>query len=102
MEESVFRSVRNIWMEGGTTYCISLPFEIVKKLQLDQNSLLYVELVDDLIVMKKNDTHFTNTDIQKVQSNMTEVTTKSIKKIDEDDDNNTEEESDNPLKDLKL
>ena len=61
-------SVRNIWKEGGTTYCISIPIDIVKKLDLDENNTLLVELVDDLIVLKKHETHLTRAEISKAET----------------------------------
>ncbi|MDH3394737.1 MAG: AbrB/MazE/SpoVT family DNA-binding domain-containing protein [Nitrosopumilus sp.] len=60
-------TVRNIWKEGGKTYCISIPIDIVKKLDLDENSTLLVELVDDLIVLKKHVVHLTKTEISKIK-----------------------------------
>ena len=60
--------VRNIWKEGGTTFCISIPVDIVKKLELDENSMLLVELVDDLIVLKKHEAHLTKSEIIKAKT----------------------------------
>ena len=56
-------SVRDIWKEGGTTFCISIPVGIVKKLNLDENSKLLVELVDDLIVLKKHEAQLSKAEI---------------------------------------
>ena len=83
-------SVRNIWKEGGTTYCISIPVEIVKKLDLDENSKLLVELVDELIVLKKYETHLTKVEVSKAKtvadaSNDNE--NNSLQKIKVDDSN---------------
>ena len=66
MEES-FGSIRNIWMEGGKSYCVSIPLEIIKKLGLTEDDRLYVELVDELIVMKKHDIHLTKSEITKAK-----------------------------------
>ena len=49
-------------MEGNSSICIAIPSEIVKNLNLTQDSLLYIELVDDLIVMKKHDPKLTKTE----------------------------------------
>ena len=73
-------TVRNIWKEGGKSYCISIPIDIVKKLDLNENHTLLVELVDDLIVLKKHEAHFTKTEISKIKdfkmaSNNSEVDT---------------------------
>jgi len=61
-------TVRNIWKEGGRTYCISIPIHIVKKLDLDENNTLLVELVDNLIVLKKHETHLTKTEVSKAKT----------------------------------
>ena len=61
-------TVRNIWKEGGRTYCISIPIDIVKKLDLNENNTLLVELVDDLIVFKKHESHLTKTEISKAKA----------------------------------
>jgi len=61
-------TIRNIWKEGGKTYCISIPIDIVKKLDLNENNTLLVELVDDLIVLKKHETHLTKTEISKAKT----------------------------------
>ena len=55
-------------MEGGKSYCLSLPLEIIKKLNITQNDRLYVELVGDLIVMKKHDIHLTKGEINKAKN----------------------------------
>ena len=60
-------TIRNIWKEGGRTYCISIPIDIVKKLNLDEKNTLLVELVDNLIVLKKHESHLTKTEISKVR-----------------------------------
>ena len=61
-------TVRNIWKEGGRTFCISIPMDIVKKLDLDENNTLLVELVDDLIVLKKHEAHLTKSEIIKAKT----------------------------------
>ncbi len=66
MEES-FGSIRKVWMEAGTTYCTSIPLEIAKRLELEPQDMLYVDLVDDLIVMKKHKAHLSKTEIQKTR-----------------------------------
>ncbi len=99
---SKFQSIRNVWIEGGTTYCVSIPSEIVKKLNLRQDDYLLVELVDDsLIVMKKHNPQFTKTELSKVQSYQPNEDEKSIV-IEEKIRSNDEEDFINPLKDLDL
>ena len=61
-------TVRNIWKEGGKTFCISIPIHIVKKLDLNENNTLLVELVDDLIVLKKHEAHLTKSEIIKAKT----------------------------------
>jgi len=96
MTEERLRYIKNIWMEGNNTLCLGIPSEIVKKLNLNHNSYLLVELVDEaIIVIKKINPQFTKTEINKVTTD---------KKIIETSVNNKElkEEFDNPLKDLNL
>lgn len=85
-------AVRNIWKEGGRTYCISIPIYIVKKLGLDENNTLLVELVDDLIVLKKYETHLTKTEVSKVKKVKTTSNNNEIDSIQQITDN-----SPNPL-----
>jgi len=61
-------TVRNIWKEGGTTFCISIPMYIVKKLDLNENNTLLVELVDELIVLKKHEVHITKAEMLKAKT----------------------------------
>jgi len=99
MEKSL-RYVRNVWLEGRGALCLGIPSEIVKKLGLSQDSFLYVELVDNLIVMKKHDPKLTKMELNKVTSpENTEENTETIKK---ESIEAVEEVFDNPLKDLNL
>ena len=97
MEKSL-RYVRNVWLEGQGALCLGIPSEIVKKLELNQDSFLYVELVDNLIVMNKHDPQFTKAEINKI-ANDNRIIEKSI---DEKQSELIEEAFENPLKDLKL
>ena len=79
-------TIRNIWKEGGRTYCISIPIGIIKKLGLDENNTLLVELIDDLIVLKKHEPHLTKTEISKAKTvadtsknNETDLSSRKIK-----------------------
>ncbi len=63
--------IRNIRKEGGRTFCISIPIDIVKKLDLDENNTLLVELIDDLIVLKKHESHLTKIEISKAKTVVT-------------------------------
>ena len=42
--------------------------DIVKKLDLNENNTLLVELVDDLIVFKKYETHLTKAEVSKAKT----------------------------------
>lgn len=42
-----YRFIRNVWGEGSGSLCFSIPAEIVKKMKMDSDSFLYVELVND-------------------------------------------------------
>ena len=83
--------IRNIWKEGGKSYCISIPIDIVKKLDLDENNTLLVELVDDLIVIKKHKDHLTKSEVSKAKTVADALndneTNSSSQKIKDDDSN---------------
>ena len=69
MGNESFRYIKNTWLEGNGTLCIGIPAKIVRKLNLNQNSLLLVELVDEnIIVIKKHDPHFTRTELNKIHT----------------------------------
>ena len=91
-------SIRNIWIEGGKSYCLSLPLEIIKKLNITQNDRLYVELVGDLIVMKKHDIHLTKSEINKAKNISQQKSPDIIIKPENKENNNNA----NPLDDLDL
>jgi len=99
MEKSL-RYVRNVWFEGQGALCLGIPSEIVKKLGLSQDSFLYVELIDSLIVMKKHEPKLTKTELNKIdlRKNNTEENPVVIKEKSSEKNN----EFDNPLKDLKI
>ena len=42
-----YRFIRNVWGKGSGSLCFSIPAEIVKKMKMDSDSFLYVELVND-------------------------------------------------------
>ncbi len=94
------RYVKNVWMEGNNTLCFGIPAEIVKKMNLDHNSYLLVELIDDsVIVMKKHDPQFTKAEINRVISHQDNT---SKKPITNEEKKEPEEPFVNPLKDLEL
>ena len=76
---SKFKNIRNIWIEGGVTHCVSIPAEIVKELNLKQNDYLLVELVNEsLIVMKKHNPQFTKYEINKVTGRQDNIEKKPV------------------------
>ena len=98
--EKPLRYIRNIWLEGKEALCLGIPSEIVKRLELNQDSFLYVELIDNLIVMKKYDPKFTKTELNKIilhDTNTIENPVVIKEKLNEED-----KEFDNHLKDLNL
>ncbi|WP_316504789.1 AbrB/MazE/SpoVT family DNA-binding domain-containing protein [Nitrosopumilus sp.] len=97
MTEESLRYIKNVWLEGNNTLCLGIPSEIVKKLNLNQDSYLLVELVDDtIIVIKKINPQFSKAEINKI------TTDNKINEKPVDEKQPIEEEFDNPLKDLKL
>ena len=99
MEKSL-RYVRNVWLEGQGALCLGIPSEIVKELGLSPDSLLYVELVDNLIVMKKHDPKLTRTELNKIT--LRDIDIKENPVTIKEKSYNEDKEFDNPLKDLKL
>jgi len=96
-----YRDVRKPWIEGGGTLCFGIPFEIVKKLNLNQDSLLLVDLIDEsVIVIKKHDPQFTKNEINKITSHENE--TKEKFDVIGEKSESIGEEFVNPLKDLNL
>ena len=85
--------IRNIWKDGGRTFCISIPIHIVKKLDLNENNTLLVELVDDLIVLKKHETHLTRAEISKAET----VTDTSNDNVMDSSSQKIKDNSPNPL-----
>lgn len=60
--------IRKVWIEGTGTICFGIPSEIVKKLKIDQNSTLLIDLVDDaIIVIKKCNPQFTKSELSKIR-----------------------------------
>lgn len=86
-------------MEAGTTYCTSIPLEIVKKLDLKPQDMLYVDLVDDLIVMKKHNVRLSKTEIQKTRDTSDKMKRDESKNVRDNSANTTMEdkEESNPL-----
>ena len=100
MTES-FRSIKTPWFEGSGTLCFGIPADIVKKLKLNQDSFLLIDLIDDsIIIIKKHEPQFTKIELNKVISHQNDAGEKSIT-IEEKTKSN-DDEFVNPLKDLEL
>ena len=96
---SKFKSIRNIWIEGGTTHRVSLPAEIVKELNLKQDDYLLVELISNsLIVMKKHNPQFTKPELSKIVAHQDNVEKKSTVIEEQSEENKFK----NPLDGLDL
>ncbi len=77
-----------------------IPSKIVEELNVRQDDYLLVDVVDNLIVIKKHDPQFTKDELNKVQSYQPNTDEKSITFEESNKLNN--EEFVNPLKDLDL
>ena len=103
MEES-YRYVRKPWIGGNGTMYFGIPPKIIKKLNLDHNQYLLVDVIDDIIVIKKMNQQFSKAKIKKIQiNNITMNKDSSIKLIEDDDKESVEttnENNNNPLKDV--
>ena len=63
-----YRFIRNVWSEGSGSLCFSIPAEIVKKMNMDSNSFLYVELVNDTTFgVRKINHRLSKDEIEKIQ-----------------------------------
>ena len=82
-----------------------IPPKIIKKLNLDKNQYLLVDVIDDIIVIKKMNQQFSKAKIKKIQTsniatdrdNSVELTGDANK---ESIETNNENNNNNPLKDV--
>jgi len=103
MGESPYRYMRNPWLEGNGTLCFGIPSELVKKLGLNRDSFLYVELIDNsIIAIKRVNPQFTKSDINKITSQKSHTEEKRTIVDEKDKSPKIDEEFFNPLKDLNL
>jgi len=105
MEEESYRHVRKSWIGGNGTMYFGIPPKIIKKLKLDQNQYLLVDVIDDIIVIKKMNQQFSKAEIKKIQTNTVTIDKdNSIKSIEDDVDKESvktnNENDNNPLKDV--
>jgi len=72
-----YRFIRNVWKEGSGSLCFSIPSEIVKKMNMDSDSFLYVELVDDTTFgVRKINHRLSKNEIEKIQKINPEITSR--------------------------
>ena len=103
MEES-YRYVRKPWIGGNGTMYFGIPPKIIKKLNLDQNQYLLVDVIDDIIVIKKMNQQFSKSAIKKIQINNIAMDKDSsvelIKDVDKEPVETNNENDNNPLRDV--
>ena len=98
-----FLSIKKPWIGGnGDTVYLGIPINIVKQLQISENSYLMIDLIDDsIIVIKKHNPQFTKMELNKVQdyNNTNSTNNKEELTVDEQI---IENDFKNPLDDLDL
>ena len=98
MNKETFHFIKRPWINANGTMYLGIPSKIIDKLNLNQNSYLMIDLIDDYIIMiKKHNPQFTKPEINKVIGNQNNTEKKSIV-IEEE----SEEEFKNPLDDLDI
>ena len=92
--EPSYRFIRNVWSEGSGSLCFSIPSEIVKKMNVNSDSFLYVELVNDTTFgVRKINHKLSKNEIEKIQkinpetSDKKQLETKTIVQKKQDDVN---------------
>ncbi len=74
-ESSSYRFIRNVWGEGSGSLCFSIPSEIVKKMNINSDSFLYVELINDATFgVRKINHKLSKNEIEKIQKINPETT----------------------------
>jgi len=103
MEES-YRCVRKPWIGGNGTMYFGIPPKIIKKLNLGQSQYLLVDVIGDIIVIKKMNQQFSKAEIKKIQANTITIdkdsSVKSIEDVDKESIKANNENENNPLKDV--
>jgi antitoxin component of MazEF toxin-antitoxin module len=105
MRNDSFQTIKKPWVEGSGTLCFGIPSNIVKKLNMNQNSYLLIDLMDDsIIVIKKIHPQFSKVDLNKVMTISHENNTEEKPLTVENKPSESKEEKkfENPLKDLDL
>lgn len=100
-QTSTFLSIKKPWIGGnGETVYLGIPSNIVKQLQISENTHLMIDLVDDsVIVIKKHNPQFTKSEITKIQQNYTNDSDTAKDSIVDDDGDSKQPDKDynNPL-----
>lgn len=102
-----YRFIRNVWGEGSGSLCFSIPSDIVKKMNLDSDSFLYVELVNNTSFGVRKISHkLSKNEIEKIQNinpetsgNKQHLESKTIGQ-EKKDDNDDDADSYNPLDEI--
>ena len=100
-QTSTFLSIKKPWIGGnGETVYLGIPSNIVKQLQISENTHLMIDLIDDsVIVIKKHNPQFTKSEISKIQQNYTNDSDAAKDSIIDDGDDSKQPDKDynNPL-----
>ena len=103
MEES-YRCVRKPWIGGNGTMYFGIPPKIIKKLNLDHSQYLLVDVIDNIIVIKKMNQQFSKAEIKKIQIDQIPIykdnSVESIKDIEKESMETNKENNSNPLRDV--
>ena len=103
MEES-YRYVRKPWIGGNGTMYFGIPPKIIKKLKLVQGQYLLIDVIGDIIVIKKMNQQFSKAEIKKIQTNNIAIdrddSVESIEDVDKESIKANNENDNNPLKDV--
>ena len=104
MEEESYRYVRKPWIGGNGTMYFGIPPKIIKKLKLEHSQYLLVDVIGDIIVIKKMNQQFSKAEIKKIQTNNIAIdkdnSVKSIEDVDKETVKTNNENNNNPLKDV--
>jgi antitoxin component of MazEF toxin-antitoxin module len=99
--QSTFLSIKKPWIGGnGETVYLGIPSNIVKQLQISENTHLMIDLVDDsVIVIKKHNPQFTKSEISRIQQNHTNDSDAVKDSVTDDSDDSKQPDKDynNPL-----
>ena len=98
-----FLSIKKPWTGGnGDTVYLGIPANIVKQLQISENSYLMIDLIDDSIIMiKKHNPQFTRMELNKIQ-NYKNNSNNRKEELTVNESSKLEDDFKNPLDDLDL